>query len=142
MPRSEGELSIQSTFIEWCWDNWRRWPDVAIEIPRRVRLGRKTIEILAKSVPFFHPANGEVRDARTGNKLNKQGLRKGVLDLIMGVPRGGYTGLIIEVKTAKGKISPFQKIWIEFFRHWGWKVEVCRSFAECVDVTVRYLDSK
>jgi len=142
MPRNEEELRIQKAFIDWCWLNWNRWPDVAIEIPRRVRLGRRMVEVMAKSVPIVHVPNGEVRDERTGAKLNAQGLRKGMLDLFMGVPAGGYCGLIIEVKKPKGTVSKYQKIWLDFFERMGWRVEVCRSVAECIDSTVDYLGKR
>lgn len=140
MPRNEEELRIQKEFIDWCWASAYRWPDVAIEIPRRIRIGRRTVEVMAKSVPMVHVPNGEVRDSRTGAKLNAQGLRKGMLDLFMGVPAGKYCGLIIEVKKSDGRLSKWQKIWIAFFRRMGWRVEVCRSFSECINSTVSYLN--
>lgn len=143
MPRNEVELRVQKTFIDWCWANWHRWPEVAIEIPRRIRQGRHTIEIKAKSVPFFHPANGEVRDARTGAKLNAQGLRKGILDLWLPVPnKEGFCGLVIEVKQPGGYTSPNQKNWLAFLERMGWKTAVCKSFTECVDATTSYLDAR
>jgi len=141
--RNEEELAIQKAFIDWCWANWTRWPSVAIKIPRRARMGRKTVEIMAWSVPFFHPANGEVRDSKTGAKLNALGLRRGILDLFLPVPTAKHCGLVVEVKRpGKSEISKWQKIWIDFLRSIGWRVEVCKSVAECVDVTIKYLDSR
>jgi len=115
---------------------------VAIELPRRVRVGRRTIEIQAKTVPFFHPANGEIRDARTGAKLHAQGVRRGVLDLWLPVPRGGFCGLVIELKAPKNYPSKEQRIWIDFLERMGWRVVVCRSVEECIQATCLYLNSK
>lgn len=140
--RNKEEEKIQLDFIVWCWNNHNRWKDVEIEIPRRVRFGRKTIEVMAKSVPFFHVPNGGNRDAVTGSKLNAHGLRKGMLDLVLPVPAGKHCGLIVEVKKPKGVVSKEQKIWLTFLERVGWRVEVCRSIAECIDVATTYLNSR
>ncbi len=142
MPRDERELRIQKRFIEWAWSHSHRWPDIAIKIPRRITMGGQVVEIMVPSVPFFHPPNGEIRDSRTGAKLNAQGTRKGIPDLFLPVPRGKHCGLVIEVKAPQGRVSKYQKTWIEFLEKMGWRTEVCRSVAECIDVTINYLDGK
>ncbi len=71
-----------------------------------------------------------------------------MLDLVLPVPSGGHPGMIIEVKKPKGVnskrgvVSKYQKIWLNFFEAMGWRIEVCYSLAECIDVTIDYLDSR
>ena len=59
---------------------------------------------------FFAVANGGQRNAREGARLKKQGLRAGVSDLILLVPRPHV--LLLEVKVKGGKLSDAQKIWL------------------------------
>jgi len=142
MTNAHIETDIQKSFIEWCWSPLaHRWPDAVIVAPRKVRVGRSTIEVMAKTLAFFHPANGEARDAITGSKLHKMGVRRGVLDLWLPVPRPGHCGLVIELKAPGGRMSKDQKVWEEFLSGRGWKVELAESFQECIDATVSYLDS-
>jgi len=55
--------------------------------------------------------NGGRRDATTGARLKDEGVVAGVADLILLVPCKGYSALLIEMKTAKGRLSDTQKLW-------------------------------
>lgn len=139
--RNRDEELTHISFIEWCYANWQRWPWASIVVPRRIRMGRRTVEIQAKTLAFFHPPNGGARDAITGSKMHQLGTRRGILDLWLPVPSGAHCGLIIELKAPKKYPSKEQKVWIEFLHGVGWKVEVCRTVAECIDVTAAYLNT-
>lgn len=77
---------------------------------------------------LFHVPNGGQRHTAVAAKLKGQGVKAGVLDLFLPVPRFGRHGLWIEMKTATGTLSKSQKDWAEFLRGAGYRVEVCRSF--------------
>lgn len=145
MTRNLIEKTCHKMFINWCWtQDAHRWPDAVITLPRKVRVGRKTIEVQAQTLAFFHPANGEARDAKTGSLLHAMGVRRGILDLWLPVPRSEYCGLVLELKApgGGGRTSKEQKTWIDFLTKAGWKVSVVYSFAECKERTIAYLDQK
>lgn len=92
------------------------------------------------SLLLFHPANGERRDAITGAKLKAMGVVPGVADLILLEPRHGYGALCIELKTAKGKLSPNQNDWGDAVTCAGNKYVVVRSLDEFMKVVKQYLN--
>ena len=91
---------------------------------------------------LFHVPNGGTRHMLEAVKLKRQGVRAGVPDLFLPVPRYGRPGLWIEMKTADGKLSASQKDWGAFLIAVGYRVEVCRSFDQARAVLLEYLDPK
>jgi hypothetical protein len=63
----------------------------------------------------------------------------GVSDLLLLVPAGGYHGLCIEMKTAKGRQQPTQKEWQQEVEAQGYRYEVCRSVEQFMDIVRDYL---
>ena len=58
---------------------------------------------------LFAVPNGGDRNMLVAKKLKAEGVKKGVPDLCLPLPRGGYHGLYIEMKRQKnGRISPEQ----------------------------------
>lgn len=88
---------------------------------------------------MFAIPNGGRRDVLTGVFMKKEGVRSGIPDLMLCVPRNGKAGAFIEMKTATGKLSPEQRAIIPILRDLGYTVEVCRSTREAVDVIEAYL---
>lgn len=88
---------------------------------------------------LFAVPNGGRRDAVTGKILKAEGVVPGVSDLILLVPAGGYHGLCIEMKTAKGRQQPTQKEWQQEVEAQGYRYEVCRSVEQFMDVVRDYL---
>lgn len=74
---------------------------------------------------LHHIPNGGKRDAITGARLKRAGVRAGVLDLHLPVARGGYHGLWIELKVDRNKATETQQWWIERLVEEGHKVVVC-----------------
>ena len=79
---------------------------------------------------LFAVPNGGRRDRVSGAKLKAEGVLPGVSDLILLVPRDWCHGLLIEMKTAKGKQSPAQKEWQHDMERRGYRYIVCHSFDE------------
>jgi len=92
----------------------------------------------ALSLMFAVP-NGGKRHLGTAIKLKKEGVRAGVPDICLPVPRGKFAGLWIEMKVGKNKPSPVQKAWIYGLQSVGHRVEVCYSFEEAKDAILDYL---
>jgi len=74
-----------------------------------------------------------------GLKMVKEGLKKGVPDIFLAVPKKDKHGLFIELKVGKNKPSANQLWWIHSLRTEGYAVEVCYGFEEARDAIVNYL---
>lgn len=70
------------------------------------------------------------------NKIKALGVKRGVLDLFFFDPRQGFVGLVMEVKSAKGKVSKEQRNWMCNLKARGWLTVVVNSF----DAAKQYLD--
>ena len=96
--------------------------------PRHLQLG------LMFAIP-----NGGKRHIVTGKKLKAEGVKSGVPDIFLGVPKNGKHGLFIELKVGKNKPSKNQLWWIHSLRAEGYAVEVCWGFEEARDAIINYL---
>lgn len=70
----------------------------------------------------------------------KNGVRKGVPDLSLPVPRGQYHGLYIEMKNETGRVSKEQKWWGDKLEKKGFKFNVCHGWKEATEVLLWYLN--
>jgi len=87
---------------------------------------------LPKSVRACHVPNGGRRDAKTGARLKREGVKPRVADFVIFM-RGG-TCAMIELKTDKGRLSAAQKDWQDWAGEYGLPYAVCRSLEEVIDV--------
>jgi len=74
--------------------------------------------------------NGGSRDIREAKNLKRQGVKAGVPDLCLPVPKGNYHGLYIEMKVGRNKPSANQKEWLAALSANGYAVAVCYGAAE------------
>ncbi len=89
---------------------------------------------------LFHVPNGGKRGKAEAARFKAQGVKSGVPDLCLPVPRGGYHGLYIELKRlAGGTVSREQKEWIENLRRLGYRAEVCKGWEAAAEVIEGYL---
>lgn len=88
---------------------------------------------------LFHVPNGGSRNIREAANLKRAGVRAGVPDLHLPVPRGEHVGLWIEMKSADGRTSPEQREWASFLHAHGHRVETCRDWIAARDIIVEYL---
>lgn len=92
---------------------------------------------------LYHIPNEGKRGRAAAGKLVAEGLRAGVPDVCLPVPRGGYGALYIEMKRPKGgRVTGNQKKWVERLRRAGNRVEVCRRFEDAGRVIMQYLGMK
>jgi hypothetical protein len=88
---------------------------------------------------LFHVPNGEKRAKSTAARLQAQGVKAGVPDLMLPVSRHGYHGLWIEMKATGGRLSPAQRTWIDALRLQGYRVSVCYGWEAARDELDAYL---
>ncbi len=62
----------------------------------------------APGVVWFHCPNGEHRSPRTGARLKKMGLRRGVADFCLTLPTDGKSAYL-ELKSATGSLTAEQR---------------------------------
>ncbi len=75
--------------------------------------------------------------------LKKMGVKRGVPDMCLPVPRSKYHGLYIEMKkTANGVVSDDQIWWTEQLRQNGYAAHVCHGWKEASEVLLWYLNLK
>ncbi len=88
---------------------------------------------------MYHPANEGKRSLSAGAQLKRAGLKKGVPDICLPVPRGRYHGLYIEMKFGKNKPTPEQLRYLIFLNQQGYFVQVCYSADETIKAITEYL---
>lgn len=88
---------------------------------------------------LFAVPNGERRDVITGAKLKRQGVIRGVSDLILLIPKKGFASLCIEMKTPKGTQSDFQREWQKEAEKYRNKYVICHSLEEFMNEVNSYL---
>jgi len=89
---------------------------------------------------LHHIPNGGRRSSREAHYLRLEGVKAGVPDICLPVPRGGYGALYIELKRKRGGVvSKEQKKWVEGLNAVGNKAVVCRGFEEARDAIIAYM---
>lgn len=100
----------------------------------------------AKATPelarLYAVPNGGSRHKLEAVNLKRQGVKKGVPDLCLPVPRHGRHGLYIELKRTKGSTtSREQKEWIAYLNQAGYVAVICKGFEQARDAILEYLNS-
>lgn len=88
---------------------------------------------------LYHVPNGGKRDKGTARKLKKEGVKSGVPDLCLPVPKGRYHGLYIELKTQHGVASENQNNWLDALTKQGYKACVCHGWVAASTEIESYL---
>lgn len=89
----------------------------------------------------FHVPNGGWRHPATAATFRALGVRPGVPDVWLPVPRGGYTGLVLELKspTGKGRVRPEQDAWLKALRAEKWATLVATQWEAAANAIALYL---
>lgn len=84
--------------------------------------------------------NGGKRDIRTAAMLKAEGVKPGVPDIFLPIPRGGKHGLYIELKRRKyGRVTPEQAAWIDALCRQGYQCAVCHGWEAARDEIIEYM---
>lgn len=119
MARREPEHDLQSMVVQW----WRLTHH-KLGVPERL---------------LFAIPNGGLRNRVVAAKLKAEGVRAGVPDMMLAVPRGAAHGLFIEHKAGKRKPSDEQEGVISDLVAQGYSVAVSHSYDETVKLISSYL---
>ena len=84
--------------------------------------------------------NGGHRHKAVAARMKAEGVRRGVPDVFLPIPRGAFAGLYIEMKTRRGRVSDEQRRWIEALRAQGYRAEVCREWNAARELIEQYLN--
>lgn len=128
MKQSNEHLE-QCALIQWIELNKKKWPVLnnLFAIPNGGKL------------PYSKIGKGKIWSPQRF-KLVKEGLRAGVPDLFLAWPKDEHSGLFIEMKYGKNKLSPEQKEWKRRLEWAGYAVIVCYGFEEAKLAIEAYLD--
>jgi hypothetical protein len=115
------EHAEQAAVIAWAAYQRRRYPELE----------------LLYAIP-----NGNWRHKATAGKLKAEGVRRGVPDLCLPVPRGPYHGLYLELKRkGGGKLSRSQHEWLERLAAQGYRAAVAKGAEEAIRELEHYLQA-
>jgi hypothetical protein len=115
----EREHAEQCALFRWAWHNVNTYPDLAF---------------------MFAIPNGGHRHKTVAAKLKAEGVRAGVPDICLPVPRGDYKGLYLELKAGDNKPTLAQKQWLEYLGRVGYLATWCTGWEAARDVIVNYLN--
>lgn len=114
------EAQEQKALFEWAEWAKRRHPELAL---------------------MYHIPNEARRSYALGKEMKAQGLRSGVPDICLPVPRGGYGALYIEMKRRKdSRLSDNQRGWINGLNRAGNRAVVCKGWEQAKQEIETYLN--
>lgn len=91
---------------------------------------------------LYHTANERKCSVYEGVHFKRMGVKSGVPDLHLPVPRKGYHGMYMELKSKNGRLSDNQKWWLDKLAEQGYLCVVYRDPKEAFEQLVRYLDDE
>lgn len=90
---------------------------------------------------LLHHVKNETQEGAARVAVDKaMGVKRGVPDLCLPVPRGKYHGLYIEMKTETGRTTRDQDWWGEKLLEQGYMWEVCHGWQAAVRTLEWYLN--
>jgi VRR-NUC domain len=96
--------------------------------------------LFKKDILFYHVPNGGRRDYLEGAKFKRMGVKAGVPDICIPLPRKGYHGLYIELKRAKGgSLSESQQEWRDALTREGYCWYEAKGADELIAFVENYL---
>jgi hypothetical protein len=83
--------------------------------------------------------NGGHRAKKTAAMLKAEGVQPGPPDVWLPVRRGAHSGLVIEMKYGKNRLTPEQREWLRHLQSQDWRIAVCYEWTEAARVIADYL---
>ena len=121
---SDGHSRLQSACVKWFRYQYSEYKDLLFAIPN--------------GLPIF---DKELR-VKIYNRLNREGLKAGVPDLFLALPRGIYHGAFIEIKYDSDGLRKKQVDMIRALEQQNYKCVVVRSVDEFIEIIDEYLRIK
>lgn len=82
------------------------------------------------------------RADRSWGKLEAEGAKQGIPDIIIDYPVGQFPGARIELKRIGGKVSPKQSLMLTKLQQQGFRVGICFGAEEAMSFTAEYLGTR
>lgn len=128
-------------------DKERKTPDGRIQLTGSEDAEQEKVvcwaKLMSNAYPdlelLYHVPNGGSRNKAEASKLKRMGVRAGVPDLVLPVPRAGYAGLYIELKVGENRPSNNQKDWLEKLTIQGYQALVCYGGNEAIRALEQYV---
>lgn len=89
---------------------------------------------------LFAIPNGGHRNLGTAARLKAEGVKRGVPDLFLSVPRAGYHGMYIEMKYGENKLTKDQEAFFKQAREQWYFCTECYDVDEFIIIINRYLN--
>lgn len=119
--RNRPEHDLQCSIIHWAKLHERQYPELEF---------------------LFAIPNGSYKSAKSAKEFQEEGLKSGVPDLCLPIPRGGYGALYIELKSPTGKLSENQRKWLQGLTDVGNLCLEARTYERVTQVILDYLKGK
>lgn len=92
---------------------------------------------IAKSA--FHFANERKCTIQQGRLLKRKGVKRGVADVFIGIPKQGKNGLWVEIKVDDNRPTQEQKEFLELQVENGYAAACCWELDACIRIIGNYL---
>jgi len=89
---------------------------------------------------LHHIPNGGKREKAEAARLKQQGVKPGVSDVFLPVPKGKYHGFYIEMKVESNKLTDDSLIGLKDMKRLGYATAVCYSWIEAKKIIENYLE--
>jgi len=121
---SDCHSRLQGSCVKWFRYQYSEYKDLLFAIPN--------------GLPIF---DKELR-VKIYNRLNKEGLKAGVPDLFLALPRGIYHGVFIEIKYDSDRLRKVQADMIRELESENYKCIIVRSLEEFIEEINSYMRIK
>jgi len=118
---SDGHSRLQASCVKWFRYQYSEYKDLLFAIPN--------------GLPIF---DKELR-VKIYNRLNKEGLKAGVPDLFLAVPKSIYHGAFIEIKYGDDRLRKNQFDMIQLLTAQNYKCLVINNIEEFINEVNKYL---
>lgn len=116
-----------------------------MRVQRERKLQRECIRWFSLQYPKLSPLlyatpNGGKRNSREAYWLKREGVKAGIPDLFLALPKNGYCGLYIELKQGNNKPTEIQEYYAVALSSQGYKVAVVYNIDEFISAINTYLN--
>ena len=108
----------QAALFEWAEFRRRRYPELAL---------------------MHHIPNGGHRHISVARKLKAEGVKSGVPDICLPVPKGKYHGMYLEMKTGYNGTTTNQDKWLKRLSKQGYFCAICWGMEDAIQAIEEYL---